>query len=59
MLLTRRGKVVGEMLPLDPREAAPIRLLGVGAALIRLDPSLDLVPRWRSTASAPGTWSTG
>ena len=51
VLLTRRGKVVGELLPLDPRGAAPIRpLLGVGADLIRLDPGLDL------TASAEADW---
>ena len=55
VLLTRRGKVVGELLPLDPRGAAPIRpLLGIGADLIRLDPELDLTEPAEADWDAPG-----
>lgn len=43
VLLTRRGKVVGELIPLDEPDATPVRsLLGVGRDLLRLDPMLDL-----------------
>jgi prevent-host-death family protein len=43
VLLTRRGKVVGELVPLDEPGAAPVRpLLGIGRDLLRLDPALDL-----------------
>lgn len=43
VLLTRRGKVVGELIPIDEPGAAPIRpLLGLGRDLLRLDPALDL-----------------
>jgi prevent-host-death family protein len=43
VLLTRRGKVVGELIPLDEPGATPVRsLLGLGRDLLRLDPALDL-----------------
>jgi prevent-host-death family protein len=43
VLLTRRGKVVGELIPLDDPAAQPTRpLLGFGRDLLRLDPALDL-----------------
>ena len=43
VLLTRRGKVVGELVPLDEPGAAVVRpLLGSGRDLLRLDPGLDL-----------------
>jgi len=43
VLLTRRGKVVGELVPLNDWGVAPLRpLLGVARDLIRLDPGLDL-----------------
>ena len=43
VLLTRRGKVVGELVPLDDPGAAPLRpLLGIGRDLLALDPGLDL-----------------
>ena len=43
VLLTRRGRVVGELVPLDEPAAAPIKpLLGCGRDLLRLDPALDL-----------------
>jgi prevent-host-death family protein len=53
VLLTRRGKVVGELVPLDDRGVAPLRpLLGVARDLIRLDPGLDL------TEPAEAGWDT-
>lgn len=43
VLLTRRGKVVGELVPLDEPGATTVRpLLGIGRDLLRLDPTLDL-----------------
>ena len=43
VLLTRRGKVVGELIALDEPGAGPVRsLLGLGRDLLRLDPTLDL-----------------
>ena len=43
VLLTRRGKVVGELIPLDEPGSTPVRsLLGLGRDLLRLDPALDL-----------------
>ena len=43
VLLTRRGKVVGELIPLDEPSTRPVRpLLGLGRDLLRLDPGLDL-----------------
>jgi prevent-host-death family protein len=43
VLLTRRGKVVGELVPLDDPGVAPVRpLLGIGRDLLSLDPALDL-----------------
>ena len=43
VLLTRRGKVVGELIPLDEPGAATVRpLLGIGRDLLRLDTALDL-----------------
>jgi prevent-host-death family protein len=43
VLLTRRGKVVGELVPLDDPAVAPLRpLLGIGRDLLQLDPSVDL-----------------
>lgn len=43
VLLTRRGKVVGELVPIDDAPASPTRpLLGFGRDLVRLDPTLDL-----------------
>ena len=43
VLLTRRGKVVGELVPLDDPGAAPLRpLLGFGRDLLNFDPELDL-----------------
>lgn len=42
VLLTRRGKVVGELVPLDD-PTAPLRpLLGFGRDLLNFDPALDL-----------------
>lgn len=43
VLLTRRGRVVGELVPLEEPGAAPLRpLLGCGRDLLTLDPALDL-----------------
>ena len=43
VLLTRRGKVVGELIPLDEPGATTVRpLLGIGRDLLQLDPTLDL-----------------
>ena len=53
VLLTRRGKVVGELVPLDEPGATPVRpLLGIGRDLLRLDPALDL------TEPAEADWDT-
>jgi prevent-host-death family protein len=55
VLLTRRGKVVGELVPLDEHGTAPIRpLLGIGADLIRLDPELDLTEPAEADWNADG-----
>jgi prevent-host-death family protein len=43
VLLTRRGKIVGELIPLDEPGTAPLRpLLGVARDLLNLDPTVDL-----------------
>lgn len=43
VLLTRRGKVVGELVPIDEPEAAPIRpLLGAFGDILRLRDGVDL-----------------
>lgn len=43
VLLTRRGKVVGELLPIDEPEAAPIRpLLGCARHMLALAEGADL-----------------
>jgi len=43
VLLTRRGKVVGELVPIDEPEAAPIRpLLGAFADIVVLGQGVDV-----------------
>jgi prevent-host-death family protein len=43
VLLTRRGRVVGELVPVDETPPAPIRpLLGCGSHLVALKPGVDL-----------------
>lgn len=54
VLLTRRGKVVGELVPLDEPGTSPIRsLLGIGRDLVRLDPAVDL------TEPVEADWADG
>lgn len=54
VLLTRRGKIVGELVPLDDPGAVPVRrLLGLGRDLLRLDPGIDL------TEPAEADWDPG
>jgi prevent-host-death family protein len=43
VLLTRRGKVVGELVPLEDPGVAPLRpLLGFARDMLHLDPAVDL-----------------
>jgi prevent-host-death family protein len=43
VLLTRRGRVVGELVPLDETAIAPVKpLLGCGKDLVSVDPTVDL-----------------
>jgi prevent-host-death family protein len=43
VLLTRRGKVVGELVPLDEAATTPVKpLLGCGRDLVRVNPAVDL-----------------
>jgi prevent-host-death family protein len=43
VLLTRRGRVVGELVPMDEAPSAPVRpLLGCGSHLVALEPGVDL-----------------
>lgn len=51
VLLTRRGKVVGELVPIDEPEATPIRpLLGACSDVMKLREGVDL------TSPAEAEW---
>lgn len=51
VLLTRRGRVVGELVPIEEPAPAPLKpLLGCGRELARIDLSPDL------TEPAPAEW---